>query len=80
MHLPLTPFGWTNCTAFSQSDIIKTIPTNWFGFADYALAIPNSPSLDGVIVYGQWLGIDTTEPGNLTFSDMTRVIVGEGEF
>ena len=72
----LTGLGWTNCIAFSQSDVILTEATNAAGGATNLLTIPNNASLDGAIVYGQWFQIDTSEPGNLTFSNYTRMIVG----
>jgi hypothetical protein len=77
--LSLNVVGWTNCTAFSQSDVILTQATNASVLATYGLAVPNNAGLYGAIVYGQWFSIDTSEPGNLTFSDMTRVIVGKPE-
>ena len=33
-------------------------------------------ALDGTTIYGQWLTLDATEPGLLTFSGQTRVMVG----
>ncbi len=74
--LSLTPFGWTNCTAFSSSTVLTTVSTSATGLGTYPLAVPNNPALDGFVVFGQWIGIDPTEPGGLTFSNLTRVIVG----
>lgn len=76
LPFPLGGLGWTNCLAFAQSDVLLTEATNASGVADNLLTIPNNPSLDGAIVYGQWFQIDTSEPGLLTFSNYTRVIVG----
>jgi serine protease AprX len=75
----LTPIGFTNCTAFSQSDVILNIPTDGAGTGVYGLAVPNNLSLSGTIVFGQWVSIDTSEPGDLTFSNLTRMIVGRAE-
>jgi hypothetical protein len=76
LPVSLTPFGWTNCTAFSNSVVLATVNTSVFGVANYALPVPNDPTLDGVIVFGQWIGLDATEPGGLTFSGVTRMMVG----
>jgi hypothetical protein len=38
--------------------------------------IPNNSTLDGAYVFGQWFTLDTSEPGGLTFSNHTRVMVG----
>ncbi|MCK5944355.1 MAG: hypothetical protein KAI24_20375, partial [Planctomycetes bacterium] len=68
--------GWTNCTAFSQSITTLGVNTNANGTATYNLPVPNNAALTGYRVYGQWVGIDTSEPGDLTFSDLTRMICG----
>ncbi|MBL8754567.1 MAG: hypothetical protein JNK15_14785, partial [Planctomycetes bacterium] len=68
--------GWTNCFAWHDADVLLTIPTNASGVGDYTLAVPNNPALDGAKVFGTWLGLDTSEPGDLTVSGYTRMIVG----
>lgn len=68
--------GWTNCHAWHTADVLITVPTNASGFGSYGLAVPNSSSLDGARVYGTWFSLDTSEPGDLTFSGYTRMIVG----
>jgi len=68
--------GWTNCHAWHDSDVLLTVPTNALGVGDYALAVPNNATLDGTKVFGTWVGIDTSEPGDLTISGYTRMIVG----
>ncbi len=76
LPLSLSFLGWTNCLAFNDSVVAPTVPTDASGIGNYGLAIPNNAALDGAIVYGQWFTIDTSEPGDITFSNQTRVIVG----
>jgi serine protease AprX len=76
LPLSLTPFGWTNCTAFVNATVLATVSTNVLGIGAYSLAVPNDPLLDGVQVFGQWIGLDASEPGDLTFSGITRMLVG----
>jgi hypothetical protein len=68
--------GWTNCHAWHDADVLLTVPTDAAGSADYLLAIPNNAALDGAKVFGTWVGLDTSEPGNITISGYTRMIVG----
>ena len=51
-------------------------PTNLFGIATFSLNVPNFAVLNGFQLSGQWISIDVSEPGNLTFSDATRFTVG----
>ena len=74
--LSLTPFGWTNCTAFANSIVLNTVNTTALGSGTYSLVVPNDPALDGTKVFGQWIGLDPSEPGSLTFSGLTRVLIG----
>ncbi|HEB54179.1 MAG TPA: hypothetical protein ENI87_13080, partial [bacterium] len=74
--LSLTPVGFTNCQAFSQSLVLVSSPTNAVGSATYSVPVPNQASLIGYRMYGQWVGIDTSEPGDLTFSNATFLTVG----
>ncbi|MBL8753213.1 MAG: S8 family serine peptidase [Planctomycetes bacterium] len=76
LPVSLTSFGWTNCTAFTDSVVMLTVPTTASGTGIYPLAVPNTASLDGAIVFGQWIGLDSSEPGSLTFSNVTRMLVG----
>ena len=76
LPLSLTGFGWTNCYAWNDPVVLPTVNTNGSGVGDYPLVVPNNAALDGSIVFGQWFTFDTSEPGNLTFSDQTRVLVG----
>jgi hypothetical protein len=76
LPLSLTPFGWTNCVAYQDATTTSTIATSAAGVGTFALPIPNNPALDGTTIYGQWLTLDATEPGLLTFSGQTRVMVG----
>ena len=68
--------GWTNCHAWHDPDVLLTIPTDALGVGIYTLPVPNNPALDGARVYGTWLGLDTSEPGDITVSGYTRMIVG----
>ena len=68
--------GWTNCTAFTPSITSLNVATGASGAASYALSVPNTPMVTGARVYGQWLNLDTSEPGNLTFSGLTRITCG----
>jgi serine protease AprX len=74
--LALNFLGWTNCHAWHTADNILGVPTNPAGVGEFALNLPNSAALDGAKLYGTWIGFDTSEPGNLTFSGYTRMIVG----
>lgn len=74
--IPLTAIGFTNCTAFSQSIATLTANTNAFGSAFYLVAIPNNTVFNGYKMHGQWLTLDTSEPGDLTFSNYTTMTVG----
>ena len=76
LPLSLTPLGWTNCTAFQDAATTATVATSAGGNGNFALPIPNNPALDGTTIFGQWLTLDATEPGLLTFSGQTRVMVG----
>jgi len=76
LPISLSGFGWTNCIGFNDAVTLPTVNTDATGLGIYPLAIPNQASLDGVIVYGQWFTLDTSEPGSLTFSNQTRVLVG----
>ncbi|MBM3972894.1 MAG: hypothetical protein FJ301_02190 [Planctomycetes bacterium] len=76
LPLSLTPFGWTNCVAYQDATTTSTVATSAVGVGTFALAIPNNPALDGTTVFGQWLTLDATEPGLLTFSGQTRVMIG----
>jgi serine protease AprX len=74
--ISITPFGWTNCHAWHGADVIATVATSATGVGSYPLSIPNSAAFDGTKVFGTWFAFDTSEPGDLTFSGYTRVIVG----
>ena len=74
--LTLTPIGFTNCQAFSQSIVTLMANTNAFGTATYSIGIPNNPVFNGYKLHGQWLTLDTSEPGDLTFSNFTTMTVG----
>ncbi|MEO6595738.1 MAG: S8 family serine peptidase, partial [Planctomycetota bacterium] len=68
--------GWTNCHAWHSADVIVTVPTDFAGVGDYPLIVPNTTANDGLRIMGTWFALDTSEPGNLTFSGYTRMIVG----
>ena len=74
--LSLSLAGFTNCTAFSLSIATLTVNTNASGTASYPIPIPNDPLFNGYKMHGQWLTIDASEPGNLTFSNYTTMTVG----
>ncbi|MFT4843408.1 MAG: serine protease AprX [Planctomycetota bacterium] len=76
LPLSLTNFGWTNCQAFVSATVILGVPVGGSGLGLYGLPIPNTAALDGTKAYGQWLQLDPSEPGSITFSGYTRVIVG----
>lgn len=76
LPLPLTMLGWTNCIAYQDAATTLTVPTSSTGIGNYLLSIPNDPALDGSTLFGQWIGLDPTEPGGLTLSGSTRVMVG----
>jgi hypothetical protein len=76
LPVSLTPLGWTNCAAFLQPDVLAAQPTTVGGSASYSITVPNGPALDGARVSGQWIALDPSEPGGLTFSGATRLIVG----
>jgi len=72
----LSSAGFTNCTAFSLSIATLTVNTNASGTASYPIPIPNDPLFNGYKMHGQWLTLDTSEPGDLTFSNYTTMTVG----
>lgn len=74
--LSLTPFGFTNCMAFQDSIVTLTVSTNASGIASYPIAIPNNTAFNGYKLHGQWLSLDTSEPGNISFSNFTSMTVG----
>jgi serine protease AprX len=74
--LSLTVVGFTNCMAFSQSIVTLSQATSPLGHSIFSLSVPNNPALMGYQLSGQWLGLDSSEPGGLTFSDVTRMTVG----
>jgi serine protease AprX len=76
LPLSLTSFGWTNCIAWNDPVVLLTVNTDGSGNGAYVLAVPNNAALDGSIVFGQWFTFDTSEPGGLTFSNQTRLMVG----
>jgi len=76
LPLNLTAFGWTNCLAWNDPVVLPAVGTSASGIGLYGLNVPNDPALDGAIVYGQWFQPDASEPGSLTFSNHTRMIVG----
>lgn len=72
----LTPVGFTNCMAFTQSIVTVTANTDASGTAIYPITIPNNSSFNGYKLHGQWLSIDTSEPGAITFSNFTSMTIG----
>jgi hypothetical protein len=76
LPLSLNSFGWTNCIGWNDPVVLPTVTTDASGIGDYPLVIPNNSTLDGAYVFGQWFTLDTSEPGGLTFSNHTRVMVG----
>jgi hypothetical protein len=76
LPLSLTGFGWTNCVGFNDPITLPTVTTDAAGLGIYPLTIPNNAALDGAFVFGQWFTLDTSEPGDITFSNQTRVLVG----
>lgn len=76
LPISLSPLGWTNCTAFVNAVVLATVNTSALGTGVYPLVVPNDPALDGTTVFGQWIGLDVSEPGGLTFSGTTRMLVG----
>ncbi|MCB9877437.1 MAG: S8 family serine peptidase [Planctomycetes bacterium] len=77
--LSLTQFGWTNCNAYTYSLQINSAATSGSGLALSALSVPNDPTITGARVFGQWFQLDSSEPGDITFSGSTRVILGRPE-
>jgi serine protease AprX len=76
LPLSLTPLGWTNCFGFNDAVSTPTVLASAAGVGNYTLPIPNNVALDGTVIYGQWIGLDPSEPGSLTFSGQTRMLVG----
>lgn len=72
----LTPFGWTNCHGWHGADVMVGVSTTALGTASHPLVVPNTAANDGLKVYGTWITLDPNEPGGLTFSNYTRMIVG----
>jgi len=76
---PLDGIGWTNCNAYSLTEVIETALTDAAGGSSFLVPIPNDPAIDGAPLYGQWFQLDASEPGELTFSQLTRMRVGVAE-
>lgn len=76
LPLSLSPLGWTNCFLFDDAVQLEIVPTDLAGAGAWSSLTPDDPTLDGVVVYGQWFALDPGEPGGVTWSDYTRVIVG----
>jgi serine protease AprX len=74
--ISLTSLGFTNCFAYSNSTSILTVPTDANGIGSYPIAIPNNSIFNGFKAHGQWFSFDTSEPGDLTFSNYTTMTVG----
>jgi hypothetical protein len=72
----LTPFGFTNCEVWSDAANTTAVVTNLSGAANLALSVPNVAAYDGIRVYGRWAQLNVTQPGGITFSNYTRMIVG----
>lgn len=77
LPISLTQLGWTNCVAFVMPTSFVTALTSPTGEGLFAFMIPNTPILTGSVLYGQWLQFDPSEPGGITVSDYTRVLVGQ---
>lgn len=74
--LSLTFVGHTNCTLYGAELVTLPVGTDAAGTANLSLNVPYNAALRGFRLYGQWLSVDYSEPGNYTFSGMTRMIVG----
>jgi hypothetical protein len=72
----LTSFGWINCHGWHGADVMLGVSTTALGTAAHPLVVPNTAANDGLKVYGTWIALDPSEPGDLTFSNYTRMIVG----
>ncbi|MEO6593305.1 MAG: hypothetical protein ABIP94_00970, partial [Planctomycetota bacterium] len=72
----LSALGFTNCYAWNDTIASLVYVPNAAGFAEHAIAVPATTANDGLIVYGTWYQLDTTQPGGLTVSNQTRLIVG----
>jgi len=74
--VPLDFLGWDNCLLTHKPVTIDTLAVDPSGFAAWTLQIPNDPTLDGAHLYGQWLTLDPSEPGEVAVSDMIGVMIG----
>ena len=68
--------GWDNCLLSHDPVTVETLLVETDGSAAWTLSIPNDPALDGAHLYGQWLTLDPSEPGEVAVSDMVGVMFG----
>ena len=72
----LTPFGFRNCFAWNNAAATVLYVTSPVGYASHTVGVPASSAFDGLKVFGQWYVLDATQPGGITATAQTRVIVG----
>jgi len=72
----LNAYGLTNCFAWHDLPVTLFKVTDGSGFATHAISIPNHPSYDGMKLYGQWFGLDPSQPGGITVSNYICSLMG----
>jgi hypothetical protein len=77
LPLDLSPFGLTNCRLRVRPDV-SVVVIGAGGSASFALAVPTSPSLAGLILHQQALVLDPAagNPAGLVMSDAATAVVG----
>jgi hypothetical protein len=77
LPLDLSPFGLTNCWQRVSPDL-SVLLIGASGAASFALAVPASPALAGLILHQQALVLDAAagNPAGLVVSDAATAVVG----
>jgi hypothetical protein len=72
----LSALGYTDC--YFWHDILTTVgaTANTLGSASIRYTVPNSSSLVGLRLYGQWLQPNSSLPGGWSFSNYARALHG----
>ncbi|MBM4059716.1 MAG: hypothetical protein FJ265_01265 [Planctomycetes bacterium] len=75
--LSLNSYGFPNC--YQWNDLVATnfvvVPSS--GHSWSSISIPVNLAFDGVMIFGQWFNLDTTQPGGVTVSNYIRMMIGQ---
>lgn len=74
--LDLTPFGFPGCAWYVTNDVPILLFADGAGMAAWHIAVPNLPSLSGVILFQQAFVPDAAAPGGATTSNAAELTTG----